>query len=51
MVELVLWLATSLFEQKIYNENFDMIVQHMMQFEMLEIITQCLDGTSERLIL
>jgi hypothetical protein len=51
MTEVVMWLATSLCEQKMFNGNFYMICEYINENQMLHVIYKAMAGKVERLIL
>jgi len=51
MIENVLWMATSLCEQKGNNLNFNLILEHMLNNQIMLIIWKSLSSKKERIIL
>ena len=51
MIENILWMATSLCEQKVANQNFESIIEIMMQNQIIMIIWKSLSSKEERIIL
>ena len=51
MIENILWMATSLCEQKVANQNFESIIDIMMQNQIIMIIWKSLSSKEERIIL
>lgn len=51
MVENILWFSTSLCEQRLFNCNFHMVLDQMIQNNICRIICISLDSKQERIIL
>ena len=51
MIENVLWLASSLCEQGLFNKNYNIVIENMIENDILLIIWKCLSSKQERIIL
>ena len=51
MIENILWMCTSLCEQADENPNFNMIVQHLINNQIMLILWKSLSSNEERIIL
>ena len=51
MIDNILWFATSLCEDSIFYENFDLLIRNMMSNDIVGIIASALKSDNERIIL